>query len=255
MPHLAKHQLVEIRKLTTGQFRKRFQKSRPPKYGSLNKGFTEQELNQFFRAIDNDKFRLLFSYQSQLGLRIGEAIRLNVQDIKFETRELKVKTEKAGTLDVLLIPMTLFKATIEYIQTNSRSIEQAGGYLFFKEPGKSQNQQPHIDMNYARNVFRHYLTRANLDETYDESTESVPNRATRSLHRLTTHSLRHYAITKFASQSNGNVFLTSKFARHRKPNVTMNYINLNKKDLYENTDGAFSVDQAMRLKSRLSSKK
>ena len=53
------------------------QRSRIPKYGSLNKGFTEQELVRFFNVIDNEKFRLLFSYQSQLGLRIGEAVRIN----------------------------------------------------------------------------------------------------------------------------------------------------------------------------------
>ena len=89
------------------QFRKRFQRSRIPKYGSLNKWFTEQEVQRFFKAIDNEKFRLLFLYQSQLGLRIDEAVRINIKDIKFESRELLVKTEKAMTLDTLLIPAPL----------------------------------------------------------------------------------------------------------------------------------------------------
>ena len=96
------------------QFRKRFQRSRIPKYGSLNKGFTEPELARFFKAIDNEKFRLLFSYQAQLGLRIGEAVRININDIKFESRELVVKTEKAMTLDTLLIP-TAFSLTFNGI--------------------------------------------------------------------------------------------------------------------------------------------
>ena len=92
LPYLPKHHLVEVRKMVMQQFRKRFQRNRIPKYGALNKGFHEQETQKFFRAVDNDKFRLLFQYQSQLGLRIGEATRLNVKDIKFETRELVVKT-------------------------------------------------------------------------------------------------------------------------------------------------------------------
>ena len=108
LPTLPKHHLVEVRKMVMQQFRKRFQRSRIPKYGSLNKGFTEQELVRFFKAIDNEKFRLLFLYQSQLGLRIGEAVRINIKDIKFESRELVVKTEKAMTLDTLLIPAPLF---------------------------------------------------------------------------------------------------------------------------------------------------
>ena len=102
LPTLPKHHLVEVRKMVMQQFRKRFQRSRIPKYGSLNKGFTEQELVRFFKAIDNEKFRLLFLYQSQLGLRIGEAVRINIKDIKFESRELVVKTEKAMTLNTLL---------------------------------------------------------------------------------------------------------------------------------------------------------
>ena len=64
-------------------------------------GFTEQEVQRFFKAIDNEKFRLLFLYQSQLGLRIGEAVKINIKDIKFESRELVVKTEKAMTPDTL----------------------------------------------------------------------------------------------------------------------------------------------------------
>ena len=108
LPTLPKQHLVEIRKRVMQQFRKRFQRSRIPKYGSLNKGFTEQEVQRFFKVIDNEKFRLLFSYQSQLGLRIGEAVRINIKDIKFESRELVVKTEKAMTLDTLLIPAPLF---------------------------------------------------------------------------------------------------------------------------------------------------
>ena len=108
LPTLPKHHLVEVRKMVMQQFRKRFQRSRIPKYGSLNKGFTEQEVQRFFKVVDNEKFRLLFSYQSQLGLRIGEAVRINIKDIKFESRELVVKTEKAMTLDTLLIPAPLF---------------------------------------------------------------------------------------------------------------------------------------------------
>ena len=68
LPTLPKHHLVEIRKMVMQQFRKRFQRSRIPKYGSLNKGFTEQEVQRFFKVVDNEKFRLLFSYQSQLLL-------------------------------------------------------------------------------------------------------------------------------------------------------------------------------------------
>ncbi len=114
LPILPKHYLVEIRKQVTAQFVKRFKKSRIPKYGSLNKGFGEQEVQAFFKVIKNSKFHLLFSYQAQLGLRLGEAVRINIKDVKFESRELVVRTEKAMTLDTLLIP-TAFSLTFNGI--------------------------------------------------------------------------------------------------------------------------------------------
>jgi len=252
LPDMPKHHLVEIRKMIMKTFRKRFQRSRIPKYGSLNKGFTEQELIKFFRVVDNPKFRLLFSYQAQLGLRIGEAVRISVKDIKFESRELVVKTEKAMTLDALLIPAPLFQETLDFIQAHAVAIEKAQGCVFFKEEGKSRLDQPFLAENYARKMFRLYAQRAGLLEVYDQSDESRPNRAVRSLHRLTTHSLRHYAITKFAQQTNGNIFLTSKFARHTKPATTMVYISTDRKALYQGIDGAFSIGVAESLKARLS---
>jgi integrase len=233
------------------QFRKRFQRSRIPKYGSLNKGFTEQEIQRFFKVVDNPKFKLLFSYQAQLGLRIGEAVRINIRDIKFDSRELVVKTEKAMTLDALLIPAPLFQETLDFIQANAVAIEKAQGCIFFKEEGKSSLAEPFVAENYVRNRFRFYAERAELLEVYDQSDESRPNRAVRSLHRLTTHSLRHYAITKFAEQTNGNVFLTSKFARHSKPTTTMVYISTDRKALYQGIDGAFSIGLAESLKARV----
>ncbi len=251
LPYLPKHDLVELRMMMVSQFKKRFKKSRIPKYGSLNKGFDEREIAAFFRVVDNPKFHLLFSYQAQLGLRIGEVVRINIKDIRFESRELVVKTEKAMTLDTLLIPAPLFKETLDYIESSSGSVEKAQGFIFFKEAGKSRTPEPYLDQNYVRNAFREYVRKANLDEVYDQSDESRPGRVPRRLHRLTTHSLRHYAITRFAEQTNGNVFLTSKFARHIKPDVTTTYINTNKKQLYENMDGAFSVSRAVSLKAKV----
>lgn len=109
---------------------------------------------------------------------------------------------------------------------------------------------PFVDEGYARNRFRYYTEKAGLSEVYDQSDE-LNDRVPRSLHRLTTHSLRHYAITKFAEQTNGNMFLTRKFARHTKLTTTIIYISTNKKALYEGIDGAFSLSQAVNLKNRL----
>ena len=137
LPQLTFHEIKDILSVIYRIKKKRFRGNAPPKYGSLNKGFTEQEVQAFFKVIENDKFRLLFRYQAQLGLRIGEAVKLNVKDIKFETRELTVKTEKAHVIDTMLMPIPLFRQTVEFINRNEQAITQAGGFVFFAELGHS----------------------------------------------------------------------------------------------------------------------
>ena len=252
MPHLAKHDIEDIRTIVHQVYVKWFRRSRIPKYGNLNKGFTEYGIQRFFKAVDNQKFNLLFSYQAQLGLRIGEAVRVNINSIDLETRELTLKTEKAQVMDSLLIPMPLFKDTIAFISKHKTEIEAAQGYLFYADKLRTKRSVPFLEQNYVRNRFRHYVRLAGLDEVYDTSDETNPNRSVRHLHRLTTHSLRHYAITAFAKQTNGNVVLASRFARHADPATTMTYISTRKAELYKEIDNAFGLSQAASLKARLS---
>jgi integrase len=250
LPQLNFHEIKDVLSVIYCIKKRRFRGNAPPKYGSLNKGFTEQEVQAFFKVIENDKFRLLFGYQAQLGLRIGEAVKVNVKDIKFETRELIVKTEKAHVIDTILIPVPLFRQTVEFINRNEQAITQADGFVFFAGLGHSLRGEPFLEKNYVRKVFREHVRAARLDEVYDQSEESY-GRTPRRLHRLTTHSLRHYAITSFARQSNGNVVLSSRFARHSDPSTTMTYINTRKDELYKAVDEAFSVERASDIKNRL----
>ncbi|MBD3398631.1 tyrosine-type recombinase/integrase, partial [Candidatus Micrarchaeota archaeon] len=112
---LPKQKLIQAITVLSEARKRRFLRSRRPKYGSMNKGFTEEELERFFRFVDDERFRLIFSFQAFLGLRIGEAIRINVKDINLRTRELRTFTEKSGKTDYLLIPDHLFEATLEFI--------------------------------------------------------------------------------------------------------------------------------------------
>ena len=105
-------------------------------------------------------------------------------------------------------------------------------------------------MDYVRNRFRHYIELADIDQVYDISDESYESHAPRRLHRLTTHSLRHYAITSFSKQTNGNIVLTSRFARHSKPDTTMTYINTRKEELYAELDN-MAIDSVERLKRNI----
>ena len=113
----------------------------------------------------------------------------------------------------------------------------------------SKRPEGFMEVNYARGRFSYYLEKAHLDEVYDLS-EEADGRPIRKLHRLTSHSLRHFAITRFAKSTNGNLILSSKFARHSNPNTTMTYIHNDKKEIYDVID-SISVGEVALLKKQL----
>ena len=96
-----------------------------------------------------------------------------------------MKTEKAHVIDMMLIPVPLFRQTVEFINRNDKTITQAGGFVFFAELGHSLRGEPFLEKNYVRKVFREYIRAAKLDEVYDQSEKSY-GRTPRRLHRLTT---------------------------------------------------------------------
>ena len=228
--YLTKWNLVKAITILSEARKRRFLRSRRPKYGSMNKGFTDEELERFFGVIDDPKAHLLFSFQAILGLRIGEAIRMNVKDLNLKTHELRIFTEKSGKTDYLLIPEKLFDATLHYISAYEKEIAGSSGFLFFSFAygRRTKKTEAHVTRETARDVFHEYSKKAGLDEIYGYSVGAHP----KPLFRLSPHSLRHYAITNFCRKNGGNVMLAGKFARHTNIQTTMIYIHTKKEELY-----------------------
>ncbi len=245
--YLSKGSLVKAITILSEARKRRFLRSKRPKYGSMNKGFTEEELERFFSVIDDPKAHLLFSFQAILGLRIGEAVRVNIQDINLKTRELRIFTEKSGKTDYLLIPEKLFEVALRYIAAFEKEIAAYKGYLFFSigKGRRTQESKPHITTQTARFVFRDYMKKAKLAEVYGYSVGAGP----RQLYRLSPHSLRHYAITNFCRKNGGNAVLASKFARHTNLQTTMVYIHTEKEELYESIERAHDTKILERVRA------
>ncbi len=249
--HLTKWNLVKAITILSEARKSRFLRSRRPKYGSMNKGFTDEELERFFGVIKDPKAHLLFSFQAILGLRIGEAVRLNIKDINLKTRELRIFTEKSGKTDYLLIPEKLFDTTLQYIGAYEKEIATSKGYLFFSftDGRRSKATQPFITTHTARCIFREYVKTAKLEEVYGYSRASNP----KPLFRLSPHSLRHYAITNFSKKNAGNVILASRFARHSNIQVTMTYIHTKREELYASIERA-NDDKLLRRAEKIQAK-
>jgi len=234
--HLTKWNLVRAIGILSTARKTRFLRSKKPKYGSMNKGFTDEELERFMGVVDCPKMHLLFSFQAVLGLRIGEAIRVNIKDINLRTRELRIFSEKSSRTDYLLIPETLFDSTLAYISNYEQEISASQGFLFFSlEPcRRTRKTLPHLTTQTVRTLFHEYVRKAGLEEIYGYSSGAKP----KPLFRLSPHSLRHYAITNFCRKNGGNVALASRFARHANLQVTMGYIHTAKDELYESIERA-----------------
>lgn len=160
LPMLPKHRIRELKSLLLKHFEKTYNtKSKPPRYGTLNKGFTDEELERFLACVSNPKFHLLFEYQVRLGLRIGEAVRIRASDINKSTRELTIFTLKARVLNTLIIPLELFNETLAWMQANEKRIESNQGYIFYPdhERSHSKRSEPYLELNYVRRVFRSYI--------------------------------------------------------------------------------------------------
>ena len=85
-------ELEELKSVLHHVYVRRFKgKCKTPKYGSINKAFTEPELQRFLRNVKSVKFVLLFKYQAFLGLRVGEVSKLHISNINFDKRELTLK--------------------------------------------------------------------------------------------------------------------------------------------------------------------
>ena len=70
------------------------------------------------------------------------------------------------------------------------------------------------------------------------------------MHKFSSHSLRHFAISRFARQSGGNLLLTSKFARHLDPSTTTIYTHVDKSEVYQIVD-SLALAEVEQLKRRV----
>lgn len=238
---LSQHKIERLKQTLHRAYLRRFKTCRQPKYGTLNMVFKDEELRAFFRCVESRKFKLIFKFQAYMGLRIGEAVRIRLDDIDFETRELVIDSEKTRVKDVLRIPAGLFRELNEFVTIHQREIREAQGYIFFKDNDNNKNCRLHVNKDYARKMFRVARHAAGLASVYGVSEESCRDHRSRQLYRLGTHSLRRYAITRFHHVSR-DIVLTSRYARHLDTSETIKYIENNREHLYMNIDLAFRSD-------------
>lgn len=244
------YKLRKLRSVILESLRARYPRSikHNPRYGNLDRNFTEEELRRFYGFLPDFKYALLFRCQDATGLRIGEAVRLKIENLNYEKHEIIVLTEKARRIDPVYLPLDIFNALCQYIHQHEKEIALHSGYIFFPEAG-AHSKNDYIQPSQARKIFRKAAKAAGIAQVYGYSNEGDNGREPRPLYRLTTHSHRHYAATTFYNACKDPV-KTNRFLRHSKNNLkdTMRYIGSQSQDVAIISEAAFSPKRLLEVK-------
>ncbi|MCX6803720.1 MAG: site-specific integrase [Candidatus Diapherotrites archaeon] len=225
---LSWHQLQELNSEIVNIMQTKYRKRRTTKYGNMNKGFTEEEATKFFKMFaDREKKEFLaFKMQALLGLRIGEAVEVKVSDISFDNKSILIHSEKTAKADELYLHDEIYKLLQDFIKEHKQQIDEHAGYVLFSE--NPTMKRLHLAPGYLRKKFREVCNRCNFVDFYDFADDydnplANQYKKGRKLYRLTTHSLRHYFVTRVYNSTKDPV-TTSKLARHVDLATTQTYI-------------------------------
>ncbi|MFH1916778.1 MAG: site-specific integrase [Nanoarchaeota archaeon] len=232
---LPKHRLEEIQGAVQEMMRKKFKKPKNPKYGNINKGFTDEELRTFLSYCLNPKANMAYRLMANLGLRVGEVVKIRLDDIDFPRRKIHVLTEKARTGDTLYLHDEIYQPLKTWVDLHLNAIQAHSGHILYSE--SDWNREEHISPHWLRNTFRDVCVLSGMNENYGRSEESYVKQS-RKLYRLTTHSLRHYFITRVYKGTKDPI-VAQKLARHTSIKSTQVYIHSSQNDLDMSMDKVF----------------
>lgn len=213
----------------------------------VDRSFSREELEKFLRVIENDKQKTIFMLMAYTGLRVGECARVHISDLSLSSEHPQIRIEniKTKVIDHIDIIPKMCKVLEEYIETRKEKIEWNEGYIFYTT---RFDRRGHMSENVIRVLFREYAIKAGLNDTY-YTIQAVGNQkakkdGTRTLHRLSCHSLRHFYGTSIWNQTKDLVKL-QKLMRHRNLKSTQVYVNHTQKELRDTMLDVFESEELL----------
>lgn len=140
----------------------------------LPKILSEEELNVFFSACKDYKYKTIFMLIYGTGLRISEATNIRIKDIDSKKMRLFVRNGKGERERYTVLP----KASLEMLRKYYKKYNpnHPEGYMFLNEEGRP------ITKERLRVYFRRYRKEAKISEDF------------------IVHSLRHSFATKLVEE-------------------------------------------------------
>jgi len=159
---------------------------------------SKAEIEKLIGSFDNPMYRMIAVIMYSSGLRVSEAVKLRVSDIRRDKMLIFVQQGK-GSKDRFAV---LSERCLRELEGYWRSFRP--GDYFFPSP---QSGKPHITTHAVQNVFRRTAAKAGLAQ------------------RVTPHTLRHCFATHLY-QANSDIFQTMQALGHASLKSTQVYVHL-----------------------------
>ncbi len=174
---------------------------RPSKSSRLPTVLSQQEILDLLQVTANLKHRTILALMYSAGLRIGEVIRLELRDLDIDRRQIIVRQSKGRKDRHVMMAESLLPLILNYINSyRPEELVFAGGNGGHYSPGS----------------IRAFLRRSCKLAGF--------------LKRVTPHTLRHSFATHMI-ENGVNLRHVQDLLGHRKPETTMIYTHVAKKDL------------------------
>ncbi|MBI2445100.1 site-specific integrase [Candidatus Micrarchaeota archaeon] len=152
-----------------------------------------------------------------LGLRVGEAVRLNRFNMDPECRTVTYQVEKTGKIHSRLIPSWMAAELRDWIQ----DLPLGQPFLFFAEPKNRRFGREHLHVRSINDYFSQARRELGLNHVY--KTLHLADGRTQRLYRITPHTLRHFAVESIYEALEYDLKATADTIGHLDPATTQTH--------------------------------
>lgn len=174
---------------------------RPRKPTTLPDVLSAKEVERIFQQITNQKHRCLLMLIYSCGLRIGEALALQLSDIRSDENLIYIRHGKGAKDRRVPLSQVILKALRSYYY-----YDKPKHFLFEGKPGIPYSQSS------ARQILKKACHRAGIKR------------------KITLHTLRHSYATHLTNRG-VNIQYLQEILGHANPKTTMLYTHLSAKDI------------------------
>ena len=193
------------------------------RFGETIRYLTMQEWQRFLDCIEDYRHKLMMRVIYELGCRVGEFVRIQLQHIDFSRSSVFFPAEntKTGHRRTSHLPRGLMNEVKSLLRREDRMLRRSEKLrkpeeFLFHQPGRPSE---HYSENRVRQIFRRYAKKAGLDREYGMDIRG------RRLHQLTVHSLRHSHIMHYIHTHKLPLPIVQKQVGHRTLKATSVYLN------------------------------